>query len=59
MVGYVGEWHSHPPGHSAKPSNDDLHQLAILALRMAEDGLPVASLIVGEGEFRVMQGRIA
>ena len=59
VVGYVGEWHSHPPGHSAKPSSDDLNQLAVLALRMAEDGLPVATLIVGEGEFRVMQGGLA
>ena len=22
VVGYLGEWHSHPRGHSAKPSRD-------------------------------------
>jgi len=57
VVGYVGEWHSHPPGMRAQPSNDDLAQLAILAQRMAADGMPIASLIVGEGEIKLMQGR--
>lgn len=55
IVGYVGEWHSHPPGHSAKPSNDDLVQLLHLALGMSEDGLPGLQLIVGEDEIRLMK----
>lgn len=58
IVGYVGEWHSHPPGVRADASSTDMKQLATLALRMLEDGLPVASLIVGEGEIQLMQGQI-
>jgi integrative and conjugative element protein (TIGR02256 family) len=59
VVGYVGEWHSHPPGVQATPSTDDLMQIAALATRMADDGLPVVSLIVGEDDIRLMQGRAA
>lgn len=57
IVGYVGEWHSHPEGVRAKPSPDDLVQLVTLAKRMAEDGMPVVSMIVGEGEIQLMQGQ--
>lgn len=56
VVGYIGEWHSHPPGHSAAPSGNDMVQLAYLAHGMAEDGLPAVSLIVGEHDMQVMQG---
>lgn len=47
VVGYIGEWHSHPPGHSTDPSGDDFYQLVYLALGMSHDGLPAVSLIVG------------
>lgn len=57
-VGYVGEWHSHPTGHSANPSNDDLLQLTELALGMAQDGLPVLQLIVGETDFQILAGKV-
>lgn len=56
VVGYVGEWHSHPPGYSASPSNDDLLQLSYLAQKMAEDGLPAFSLIVGEDDIQIYKG---
>jgi integrative and conjugative element protein (TIGR02256 family) len=56
IVGYIGEWHSHPPWHSAEPSRDDWYQLVYLALGMADDGLPALSLIVGENDFSVLQG---
>ncbi len=56
MVRYIGEWHSHPPGHSASPSRDDLVQLIHLALGMADDGLPAVQLIVGESDVQVLQG---
>ena len=56
IVGYVGEWHSHPRGHSADPSRDDLVQLAELSLGMHEDGLPALQLIVGENDIQVLQG---
>lgn len=55
VVGYVGEWHSHPPGHSAAPSTDDLIQLSHLALGMADEGLPAVQLIVGENDLQVLQ----
>jgi hypothetical protein len=53
IVSYIGEWHSHPPGHGAKQSLDDRVQAAVLAFGMANDGLPFLQLIVGEGEIRV------
>lgn len=55
IVGYIGEWHSHPPGHSASPSGDDLIQLIYLARGMADDGLPGVQLIVGERDIQVLQ----
>lgn len=58
IVGYVGEWHSHPLGHSATPSQDDLIQLAEISLGMHDDGLPALQLIVGENEIRVLQGTV-
>lgn len=58
IVGYVGEWHSHPPGHSATPSRDDLVQLVEISLGMHDDGLPALQLIVGEGDIRILQGMV-
>ncbi len=59
IVGYIGEWHSHPPGHSAKPSGDDFYQLAYLTLGMSHDGLPAVSLIVGVGgELQALKGSV-
>jgi integrative and conjugative element protein (TIGR02256 family) len=59
VVGYVGEWHTHPGGHSSQPSGQDLRQLVYLALGMADDGLPAVSVIVGETDIRVLQGVVA
>lgn len=58
VVGYVGEWHSHPRGHSASPSSDDVYQLIQLALGMDADGLPGVQLIVGENDIRVLSGAV-
>lgn len=58
IVGYVGEWHSHPPGHSATPSRDDLIQLAELSLGMHDDGLPALQLIVGENDIQILQAMV-
>ncbi|MET3184161.1 UNVERIFIED_ORG: integrative and conjugative element protein (TIGR02256 family) [Variovorax guangxiensis] len=58
VVNYIGEWHSHPPGHSASPSRDDLVQLVHLALGMADDGLPAVQLIVGEQDLQILQGAV-
>lgn len=59
VVSYIGEWHSHPPGHSASPSSDDLIQLIHLALGMDDDGLPAVQLIVGDDDIQVLQGKVA
>jgi hypothetical protein len=58
IVGYIGEWHSHPPGHSAFPSGHDLVQLIHLALGMADDGLPAVQLIVGEHDLQILRGTV-
>lgn len=58
VVQYIGEWHSHPPGHSANPSQDDLYQLVYLSMGMAEDGLSAISLIVGEDDIQIMKARV-
>lgn len=56
IVGYVGEWHSHPRGHSANPSHADVRQLAHLARELANDGVPAIQLIVGEHDLNVIAG---
>ncbi len=56
VVGYLGEWHSHPPNCSASPSDDDLMQLASITLGMYEDGLPALLLIVNSDEVGIFQG---
>jgi integrative and conjugative element protein (TIGR02256 family) len=59
VVGYIGEWHSHPPGFGADPSSDDFYQLAYLALGLSHDGLPAVSLIVAEkGELQILKASV-
>ncbi|MFG6490591.1 ThiF family adenylyltransferase [Roseateles sp. BYS78W] len=57
-VKYVGEWHSHPRGHSTTPSIDDRVQMAHLSLEMSSDGLPVLQLIVGDTDIFISQGEV-
>jgi len=47
IVGYLGEWHSHPPLHTPRPSGDDINLLAHCATVLARDGLPALMIIVG------------
>lgn len=56
VVEYIGEWHSHPPRCSSRPSKADMRQLAYLTQKMADDGLPAISLIVGEDEIQILYG---
>lgn len=56
IVDYIGDWHSHPPKHSSRPSSDDMNLLASLALTMANDGLPVVMFIMGENDCTVTIG---
>jgi len=58
VVGYVGEWHSHPDNYPAVPSTDDLIQLSYLALGMAGDGLPALQVIVNETDMSISQGEV-
>lgn len=58
VVGYVGEWHSHPDNYPAVPSTDDLIQLSYLALGMAGDGLPALQVIVNEANMSISQGLV-
>lgn len=58
VVGYVGEWHSHPDNYPAIPSTDDLVQLSYLALGMAGDGLPALQVIVNETKMSISQGLV-
>jgi len=48
QLGYLGEWHSHPRGHTPSPSTDDRKAFAWLREHMDVDGLPAVMLIVGE-----------
>lgn len=56
VVGYVGEWHSHPKGCSTTPSMDDVTQLAFLASHLRNDGAPALMLIVGDDHERLILG---
>jgi integrative and conjugative element protein (TIGR02256 family) len=56
IVGYVGEWHSHPRNASACPSSLDVQLIAHLASEMAQDGYPALMLIVGERDYSFSLG---
>lgn len=56
IVGYVGEWHSHPASASTHPSSLDVALLAQLTEIMARDGLPVLMLIVGDQDVSISLG---
>lgn len=45
---YVGEWHSHPQGHSTAPSSTDREALAQLTVLRSFDGLPALMAIVAD-----------
>lgn len=47
VVGYIGEWHSHPAFTSAFPSPTDQALIASLASTLAIDGQPALMMIVG------------
>lgn len=45
---YIGEWHSHPRGHNARPSDDDLNVFLWLTRHMDDEGLPALMGIVAD-----------
>lgn len=48
VVTYVGEWHSHPKGCPAMPSQDDVGQLHFLTRTLQIEGMPALMLIVSD-----------
>lgn len=58
IVGYVGEWHSHPPRISTDMSPDDVSQLLHLTVHLGSDGDPAVMLIVGDAEWSVIVGEV-
>jgi integrative and conjugative element protein (TIGR02256 family) len=58
IVGYIGEWHSHPRRVQASPSGLDIRLLLHLAIMLGQDGLPALMLIVGEDEERWIAGSV-
>jgi Prokaryotic E2 family A/ThiF family/Prokaryotic homologs of the JAB domain len=54
QVRYVGEWHSHPPRASARPSAIDGQQIDWLAALMDMDSMPALMLIAAERELAVI-----
>ncbi|SDL53739.1 integrative and conjugative element protein, VC0181 family [Maridesulfovibrio ferrireducens] len=53
VVGYIGEWHSHPRNYTAKPSAADQILIDDLSNTMWKEGRPVLMLIVGENSITI------
>lgn len=51
---YVGEWHSHPPGASTRPSGDDRVLLKWIAKNLGFCDVPPCMIIAGDNELRVV-----
>jgi proteasome lid subunit RPN8/RPN11 len=45
---YLGEWHSHPNGYDARPSDDDQNLFGWLQEHLAAEGIPPIMLIAGQ-----------
>lgn len=54
QVRYVGEWHSHPPRASARPSAIDGVQIDWLASLMEMDSMPALMVIAADAETAVI-----
>jgi hypothetical protein len=60
MLQYVGEWHSHPEGHDASPSSDDLTVRDWVAKWMDTAGLPGLLAIAAQGrQVKFLLGGLA
>jgi hypothetical protein len=54
QIRYVGEWHSHPPKASARPSVIDGQQIDWLAALTGMDSMPALMVIAADAEFAVI-----
>lgn len=52
-LGYVGEWHTHPPGHSSQASSDDALLMRWIGNEVQFNDVPAVMMIGGEGEIGV------
>jgi len=48
ILKYIGEWHSHPKGMNANPSDTDIQAFIWLTEEMNIHGYPALMLIIGE-----------
>src|SRR6185312_16318084 len=53
---YIGEWHTHPPGHSSKPSAEDGVLLRWIGDVLVFMDVPPLMLIAGQDGLRVVMG---
>ncbi|WP_366145451.1 Mov34/MPN/PAD-1 family protein [Methylovulum sp.] len=53
IVGYIGEWHSHPPLYSAQPSSTDYQLIHTLAETLSKDGQPALMIIVSSNNITI------
>jgi integrative and conjugative element protein (TIGR02256 family) len=53
---YIGEWHTHPPGHRSQPSAHDRILLRWIGDVLVYLDVPALMLIVGEDGVRVVMG---
>ena len=56
---YVGEWHTHPPGHDSRPSADDDRLLRWIGGVLAFSDVPALMAICGEDGLRLIVGETA
>jgi len=58
LLGYVGEWHSHPNG-SGQPSQRDRETMDEIRIHLEPQGLPTLMLIVNNKRIYAYIGRVA
>ena len=51
---YIGEWHTHPPGHISQPSSDDRKLLRWVHDALQWSDAPALVLIAGDDGFRIV-----
>jgi integrative and conjugative element protein (TIGR02256 family) len=56
VLNYVGEWHSHPKGAKARPSDDDEEVYAHLKTHLHATGAPYVMAIYGERQIWLRVG---
>lgn len=52
-LSYVGEWHTHPPGHSSQASSDDALLMRWIGTDVQFSDLPALMMIGGDNEIRI------